>query len=374
VQAESIVRKLGERAGITVNGNRPYDIQVNDPRFYQRVLGEGTLGLGNSYMESWWDCADLSEFFYRVLKSGLRDQLRRNLRLIVGAAQARLFNLQSRRRAYEVGEKHYDWSNQLYQAMLDPYLTYSCGYWQTATDLASAQEDKLDLFCRKLKLEPGMTLLDIGCGWGSLLRFAAEHYQVEGVGLTVSTEQAKLTTELCLGLPVQIRLQDYRSVRGKFDRVGSIGMFEHVGYKNYREFMRVVARVLVPDGLFGLHSIGGNVSVHDGDPWLNTHIFPNSMLPSVAQIGGAAERLFVIEDWHNFGPYYYPTLQAWYDNLMAAWPELSKDDPERYSETNRRMWEYYLLSCAALFRVRATQLWQIVMSKEGGVADYQSVR
>ena len=254
--------------------------------------------------------------------------------------------------------------------MLDRRLMYSCAYWRDADDLESAQEAKLDLICRKAQLAPGMRILDIGSGWGGFLRFAAERYGVSGLGITVSRNQAAFANAHRDGLPIETRMLDYQALEGQFDRIVSIGMFEHVGYKNYRTYLRKVRALLAPDGLFVLHTIGGNTSTTHGDPWSEKYIFPNGMLPSVQQIARASEGVFVMEDWHNFGADYDRTLMAWHQNFETAWPHLR----QRYDERFYRMWRYYLLSFAAMFRARRLNLWQIVFSPEGVPGGYPSVR
>jgi len=362
--------KLLNLAGVTINGSQPYDIQVYEENFYRRVFSQGSLGLGESYMDGWWDVPALDEFFYRILRARLDRHIRKYPALILQTALARLFNRQSSRRAFIIGKRHYDTGNELFQCMLDSGMNYSCGYWKNASGLEEAQQAKLDLICRKIALKAGMKVLDIGCGWGGFAKFAAEKYQVEVTGITVSQEQAALARERCRGLPIQIRLQDYRSLQEKFDRVVSVGMFEHVGYKNYRRFMEVVRRCLKTGGLFLLHTIGSNQSVRSTDPWIEKYIFPNSMLPSVEQIGKAINRLFVMEDWHNFGPDYDKTLLAWYQNFNRNWPKIRRNYDERFY----RMWKYFLLSCAGSFRARANQLWQIVLSEEGIVGGVPAIR
>lgn len=369
MRAEETIRALAQKADIRFNGKQDWDIQVNDRRFYNRVLSQGSLGLGESYMDGWWDAGHIDQVIDHVLRAELDKAIKPNLRILVGFVRANLTNMQNRSRSFVVGQQHYDLGNELYEAMLDPYMVYSCGYWPEAKTLDEAQIAKLDLICRKLELKPGMKLLDIGCGWGGLLKYAAEKYGVSGVGVTVSVEQAKLAKQRLKGLPIEIKTQDYRSIMGQFDRVASVGMFEHVGYKNYASFMQTAERVLTDQGLLLLHSIASNVSVHKGDPWLEKYIFPNGMLPSISQIGKASEGLLVMEDWHNFGPYYDKTVLAWYANFKQAWPELK----DHYDERFYRMWSYYLQSCAAIFRSRDTQLWQIVFSK-GRRPIYQSVR
>jgi cyclopropane-fatty-acyl-phospholipid synthase len=315
----------------------------------------------------------------RVVRNGI-DRKVIGRAMLFDLARARLLNLQRGRRAFTVGERHYDIGNDLYERMLDSRMIYSCGYWKEARTLDEAQEAKLDLTARKLGLEPGMRVLDIGCGWGGTARFLAERYGCDVVGVTVSREQVAYAREHGGGPApptaaapagsVEIRLQDYRDISEEFDRVVSIGMFEHVGVKNYPTFMDVVRRVLRRDGLCLLHTIGSNRSVSGNDPWLDRYIFPNSMLPSIKQIAQAAEGRFVVEDWHNFGVYYDTTLLHWDENFRAAWPELA----ERYGERFYRMWRYFLLSSAGGFRARKNQLWQVVLSPEGVPGGYRSVR
>jgi cyclopropane-fatty-acyl-phospholipid synthase len=367
--AKKFAEKLLAQADIQINGDRPWDMIVHNDQLFTRVLKEGSLGLGEAYMDGWWDCKALDQFFYRVLKAELDQKLKINVKLVLNYLYARFCNLQTKTRSKEVGELHYDLSNELFQKMLDPWMIYSCGYWKDAKNLNDAQEHKLNLICKKLKLKPGMRLLDIGCGWGGLARYAAQHYGVTVVGVTISKEQAKYAKEKIGQLPVKIRLQDYRDLNEQFDRIVSVGMFEHVGYKNYKEFMTVAQRCLKDDGLLLVHTIGSNTTNTQADPWIDKYIFRNSLLPSVVQIAQSFENIFILEDWHNFGPDYDTTLMAWYENFLKHWPELRKVYDKRFY----RMWTYYLLSCAGLFRARKAQLWQIVLSKEllGG---YESVR
>ena len=357
-------------AGIAVGGAQPWDIQVHHPATFDRILTRGSLGLGESYMDGWWDCKAVDEFIARVLRARLDRQVGR-AGWIWASLKARLTNLQSEHRAWQVAEVHYDLGNDLYEAMLDPSMAYSCGYWAHASDLQAAQEDKLDLICRKLQLRPGMSLLDIGCGWGSLMLFAARHYGVKCVGLTVSREQARLGAERAGHLPVRFELADYRqfNLQGaqRFDRIASIGMFEHVGHKNYRSYFDMVRRSLHDDGLFLLHTIGKNHAGAAIDPWIERYIFPNGVLPSASEIGFYSEHDFVMEDWHNFGADYDKTLMAWHERFEAAWPDLKAKCGQRFY----RMWRYYLLCCAGTFRARDNQLWQVVFSPRGLSGGYR---
>ena len=356
------------RAGISLAPAPDAELTIHDDKLFDRLLRDGTLGLGESYMDGWWDAGPLDGVLFKLAAARVQDAFPKDLPLIASAVKARLFNLQ-RLRVREVAEKHYDLDNDLYAAMLDRRMIYSCGYWAEAKTLDEAQEAKLDLICRKIGLEKGMRVLDIGSGWGGFLKFAAERYGISGLGVTVSREQAAFAHEHAQGLPIETRLMDYMALDGQFDRIVSVGMFEHVGYRNYRSYFDKVRSLLKPHGLFLLHTIGGNVSTTHGDPWAEKYIFPNGMLPSLAQIGEALEGLFVMEDWHNFGADYDRTLMAWRNNFDAAWPALSA----RYDDRFRRMWRYYLSVFAALFRARQINLWQIVLSPEGVPGGYRRV-
>ncbi|HEY4199464.1 MAG TPA: cyclopropane fatty acyl phospholipid synthase [Devosiaceae bacterium] len=367
-KTKNFIADLLSHSDVTLGGTRPWDVRINDDRLYDRVLRQGTLGLGEGYMDGWWEADVVDQFIERLLASDIKANFPIDFGLLWSVVRGRVLNLQ-RAKVTEVGEKHYDIGNDLYGAMLDKRLIYSCGYWDGATSLDEAQEQKLDLICRKIGLKPGMRILDIGSGWGGFLKFAAERYGVEGVGITISKEQAAYANAHRDGLPIETRLTDYMAMEGQYDRLISIGMFEHVGYKNYRAYMRKARTLLKPEGLFLLHSIGGNLSTTHGDPWSEKYIFPNGMLPSIKQIGAATEGLFVMEDWHNFGADYDRTLMAWHENFEAAWPRLK----DKYDERFHRMWRYYLLSFAATFRTRKIQLWQLVLSPEGVVGGYKRV-
>ncbi|RMF94549.1 MAG: cyclopropane fatty acyl phospholipid synthase [Gammaproteobacteria bacterium] len=356
------------QADVRIGGDRPWDIRVLNEALYPRLAASGSLGAGESYMDGWWECERLDEMICRVLRVRLDRQLR-PVRDIWLALRARLWNLQHRGRAFQVGRQHYDLGFDLFQAMLDRRMIYSCGYWRRAQDLDEAQEHKLDLIARKLALSEGMRVLDIGCGWGGALCYFAERYGISGVGITVSRDQYDRARQLCAGQPLEIRLQDYRELDGRFDRIFSIGMFEHVGYRNYRRYFEIVRRCLKDGGLFLLHTIGGRVSRTRTDPWIDRYIFPNGMLPSARQITTAAERLLCLEDWHNFPQDYDRTLLAWHENFMSAWDDLRAAYDERF----RRMWRYYLLSCAGSFRAGVNQLWQIVFSRDGLPGGYRAV-
>jgi len=366
------MRELLSIADVKINGKRPWDIQIHNEDFYQRVLSQGALGLGESYMDGWWDVKNLDEFFNHILKAEL-DRKVKTSSFLLQTVKAIVMNPQRKSKAFEIGEHHYDIGNELYKIMLDKRLTYTCGYWKNSKNLDSAQEAKLDLVCRKIGLKPGMTVLDIGCGWGSFAKYAAEKYGAKVTGITVSKAQVELGKKLCKGLPVKFKLMDYRDVTGKYDRVVSLGMIEHVGYKNYRRYMEIVNNVLKDGGLFLLHTIGSNISVKSNNAWTEKYIFPNSMVPSASQLAKAYEGLFVMEDWHNFGKDYDKTLMEWHKNFNKNWKKLNEKHKE-YDERFKRMWNYYLLSSAGGFRSRKSQLWQIVLSKNGILNGYNSIR
>lgn len=359
--AERTVRDLLRKVGVEVGGPDAHDIQVHDARFYRRVLRDGSLGFGESYVDGWWDAEAVDALVYRLFAGDVARVTRRSSTAVALALLTRIGNPQSLLRASRNARKHYERGLDLFRAMLDPRMTYSCGYWKHAETLEEAQEAKLDLVCRKLQLEEGKTLLDIGCGWGSLASYAAERYGAKVTGVTVSPEQAGVARERCARLGVEIRVQDYREVDGRYDAVASVGMFEHVGPKNYHTYMEVVNRRLAPGGASLLHTIGGSRESRAIDPWMERYVFPGANLPTLEQIARATEDLLVIEDVHNFGPDYDRTLLAWHERFEAAWPELRS----RYGEEFRRLWRFYLLSCAAAFRARITHVFQLLLTRSG---------
>jgi cyclopropane-fatty-acyl-phospholipid synthase len=374
------VAGLLAKADIELNGARPWDITVSDERFFRRALAGGAIGLGESYVDGWWDCEALDVAFERILAADIRRQVKLSPGLLVDALAENLPNLPfvlpglrpllARFASYAAtAETHYDVGNELYEAILDPRMVYSCGYWADAQTFNEAQEAKLELACRKLALKPGQRVLDIGCGWGGFAKYAAETRGVSVLGVTISDQQRELGLQRCAGLPIDIQKMDYREVTGEFDRIVSFGMFEHVGRKNFDAYMRVAHRCLTKDGLFLLETIGDNVSGAACNPWFQKYIFeaPTSMFPSIQEIARAVEGRFVMEDWHNMGADYAPTLRAWHANLAA-----NKDwVVARYGEKFYRIWSFYLLSCAGAFASRTYQMWQIVFARRGIPGGFQ---
>lgn len=364
-------------ADIRIGGDRPWDIQVHNEGFYRRVVRELALGLGESYMDGWWDCKNLDQFFHRLLSSDVDKKVQRNTTIILSHLLNRFFNIQSRIRLKKGVGATYDRGIDLFMSFLDPYNQYTCGYFNNTDDLNKAQELKLDLICRKLQITSKDHVLDIGCGWGGFAKFASERIGCKVTGISISKQQLEYARKFCSGLDVELLEMDYRdlmkgSFREKFDKIVVVGMIEHIGYKNYRNFMRIVSHCLKKEGLFLLHTIGSNVSSRSTDTnlWITKYIFPHSMTPSMKQISAASENIFIIEDVQNFGLYYDPTLMAWANNFEKNWDTIKS----RYDERFRRMWRYYLLSCAGAMRARHDQLWQTVFRKKEATTMYMSVR
>lgn len=358
----AVIRSLFEHAGVGIDGPNPWDIHVKDERWSTRVWREKNLGLGESYMDGWWDCEAVDEMMCRLLRYGIEEKVRGNLGYLIRLLPAIFFNLQSRARARIIAKHHYDLDNDLFFSFLDPYKQYSCAYFEGTEELNQAQQNKMALITEKLNLSADDRVLDIGCGWGGLAHYLAERYGSRITAVNISKEQLQFARDFCKGLPVSFNDCDYRAIEGRFNKIVSVGMFEHVGTKNFATFMKVAHRCLKDDGVFLLHTIGRNTTKQGGcEPWITKYIFPNAALPSIAQLSQAAEGLFVIEDWHNLGPHYDKTLMAWNANFQQAWPRLS----EKYDARFKRMWEYYLLACAGAFRARDIQVWQIVMTRQG---------
>lgn len=369
---ETTAQELLKLADITIGGTRPQDIAVHDKRLYKRVIRDGELGLGEAYMDGWWDAKAPDEFIAHLLEADLADTAKITPDLVLKVASAKLFNEQTIKRSSGDVSRHYDIGNDLYEKMLDARMIYTCGYWKNAKTLGKAQEDKLDLICRKLELKKGMTLLDIGCGWGGFAKFAAEKYGVKVTGITLSKEQQQRAKEATKGLDVKIVLKDYRDMDGSFDRIVSIGMLEHVGGKNYKEFFAICNNLMAKNGIMLHHTIGEMYPYKaSGARWIRKYIFPGTHLPTLADINKAVEYSLVIEDVQNIGPDYDKTLMAWHKNFVKSYPKL---DHDRYDARFFRMWEYYLLLCAGLFRSRRLQLWQIVLRRMDRGDSYEGVR
>lgn len=364
--------KLLNESGIEVNGKAPHDFIIHNDKVFNRTIYDGTLGLAESYVDGWWSCKKLDEYFYKIFKHGIYQKITFPWDRLIYYLTFHAFNLQTLKRSREVADKHYDIGNHIFKSFLDENMNYTCGYWKDAKNLDEAQIHKMDLICQKLKLKPGMRVLDLGCGWGGLCKFLAEKYNVEVVGVTNSKECAAEARIRCKGLKVDIRVHDYRELNDVFDRIVVVGFLEHVGRKNYRSLFKLAHQWLADDGIFLIQTIGhDNDSTPPMELFIHKYIFPNAMLPDHKNIPTAIDNLFCIEDWHSFGTDYDKTLMAWNDNFTKNWPAISHmfENPE----STFRIWTYYFLMCAALFRARKAQLWQIVLTK-GLAGGYVSVR
>ncbi|ROR97910.1 cyclopropane-fatty-acyl-phospholipid synthase [Sinobacterium caligoides] len=361
-----IFENIFNEADVKINGDRPWDIVVHDDKVFDQIMLQGSIAFGEGYMDGLWDCERIDELLNRLLKINVEEKVGALNKIKVGLSKIKSFvNPQSIAKVKQDVPFHYDLGNDLFELMLDDRMAYTCAYWKDASNLNEAQEAKLDLICRKLNLQPGMRLLDIGCGWSSFMNYAAEKYGVICDGLTLSVEQQQLGQKMANdnNLPVNVILQDYREFKPEqaYDRVVSIGMIEHVGPSNYDDFFKCASSFLVDNGVFLLHTIGSPHSQHSVDPWINKYIFPNGVVPSMARLGSSIEGLLNIEDIHNFGPDYDKTLVAWEANFEKNWDKISS----QYSEKFYRMWRFYLLSCAGAFRSRDLSLWQIALTKIG---------
>lgn len=362
--------KVFAAGGITMNGTNPWDIQVHNEKLYDRILSAGSIGFGEAYMEGWWDCESIDEMVYRIQHYRLDKMIPRDMSTLAYFLRSKYRNLQTKKLSKVVAKKHYNLGNDLFAQMLDNRMIYTCAYWENAETLEEAQDAKLDLICRKLKLEAGMTVLDLGCGWGGFAKFAAEKYGVSVVGVNISEEQVAYAREATKGLSVEIRLMDYRDIHEQFDRVVAIGLAEHIGYRNYRSLMETVAENLKDDGIAMVHTIAGNYPAKYTDPWIDKYIFPNGHLPSASQLSFAWKGILILEDWHNFGPYYDRTCMEWLHRFENGWDVIKND----YDESFYRMWRYYLSCCAASFRSKKNHLWQIVLTKQNNPGMYKSIR
>ena len=365
---------LFAKADIKINGNRDWDIQVHDERFYSRLLFHGSIALGEAYVDGWWDCKDVEQFIYRVLHYRLVNSktyelqhfgasFLKNTRFI----WKKLINPQSIRRAAKDVRYHYNLGNDLFAATLDETMTYTCGYFKDTNDLKQAQIDKMKLVCQKLNLQKGMRVLDIGCGWGSLAKYMADNYEVTVVGLTLSEEQKTFADNQCTNSDVTIELCDYRNHNGKYDRIVSIEMIEHVGAKNLKSFMQKADKNLNEDGLMLLQFDGKSESINWNYSWIEKYVFPGTVTPSMQQIAKSSENLFFLVDWHDFTKDYHLTMNCWHENFLKNWDNIKDNYDERFF----RLWKFYLTCAPATALVNTQHLWQIVLQKNNSEKQYE---
>ncbi len=376
--AEVKISRILEQVGCTIGGEADWDPQVKDSRTFDLIAKTGTLGAGEAYMNGYWDCKRLDILSEKVGAPSSQIKRQGGLFLARVILLNQIINRQSTHKATANAEHHYNIGNELYEAMLGETMAYSCAYWQygsetKADNLDDAQLAKFDLICRKLKLKSGMKLLDIGCGWGGLLRYATDKYDVEAVGITPATNQADYIK--AKAPEIDIRVTDWRQIENeKFDRVVSVGMFEHVGRKNYRDFFGKTRELLATNGISLLHTIGAPKTRYFEDPWIEKYIFPGGYIPSRKLIENKSRRSIDIIDWQDLGPNYDHTLMAWNANFQAAWPELAtvmdEKGNQKYDSRFKRMWEYYLQMAAGSFRNGTNRLFQAVLGDQNIASDY----
>ncbi|HMO02164.1 MAG TPA: class I SAM-dependent methyltransferase [Oligoflexia bacterium] len=341
--------------------------QALDIKSAEIAKTRGLYGLGEAYMAGEWESQNLDNIIRSIALQGYCKKI--SLRRLFKLLTTLFINHQKGQKAFEVAERHYDLSNRLFTAMLDSSMSYTCGYWREAKNLEEAQTAKLRLICEKLKLAPGMRVLDIGCGWGNFAHYASTHYGVEVVGLTVSNQQAEIAKARCAKLPVEIRLQDYQKFKERiqFDRVVSIEMIEAVGKKNLPKFYETIKNSLKDSGIFLLQVITGEMFSRTSNPalddylvWLIKYIFPNGYLPSSRELFMPEKYGLKIENIHNLGSDYIKTLTAWQENFENNWFSLKQE----FSDSFKRMWLYYLAGCRVMFELSFVQIYQIAYSKQ----------
>ncbi len=367
----SFLRKFDENPFSVKIDDRVYEIGEGEPAFtvklsktipFSDLITSTSLALGEAYMngvlEIEGDLYYALDHFLGQMGKFSTDQ---------GALKKLIFTAATKKNQQKEVRSHYDIGNDFYKLWLDETLSYSCGYFKREDNtLCEAQKNKVDYILEKLNLKEGMSLLDIGCGWGFLLIEAAKKYQIHGVGITLSQEQhkefEKRIAEEGLEDLLKVELMDYRDLPKcgmHFDRVVSVGMVEHVGRDNYALFVDCVDKVMKPGGLFLLHFISA-LRENAGDPWIKKYIFPGGVVPSLREmIAYSTERGFHIQDVENLRPHYNRTLLCWQKNYREHIDQVR----QMFDESFVRMWDLYLASCAATFHNGVIDLHQILMTK-----------
>lgn len=385
---ERIIRRVFAEAGVNIVEKnysqtefKSHDIRLDSclkKSFFRKVYANPSLGLAESYfLDHAWVCDDLVGLIDRIMKADLLSKLSlvMKLRLVLKSLpqffKTWVFN-KVRSKPYEIGQQHYDKGNSLYKEMLgSDDMTYSCGLWDDADDLKQAHLNNFDRACQNMKLKPGMKVLDVGCGNGSFLKYAAEKYGIEGVGITVSEEQAKFAREFCEDLSIKIMVRDYRELGeeffGYFDAIASFGMFEHVGPRNHQTYFKMISKYLKPGARFFFHTIANFKKAIFLDPFIFKWIFPSSYVPTIKQVLNAAKEYFIhIETYDVKAENYAKTLAVWYKRFKDGWESKLRHlyyDKVMQGDSFYKMWCYYLASCQALFKVNGKYVLQVVFEK-----------
>lgn len=369
-----------EKAGIAIGGPNDFDIHVNDDRFYEMFFKDRTVGAGEAYTEGFWDVKDLKLLAEKIFLSGKLDHqygFLNNLIYQLNKAQGKLKAL------FDI-KKTYDHNIELYRAMLDKRLLYTCAYWNnidySVANLDLAQEQKLELVCQKLGLHQqpkGQSILDYGCGFAGFAKYAHEKYGAKVVGITISKLQYKVAKEICKGLPIEIRFQDYRDIpKGElYDHLVALGIIEHITVKNAREFILNAKSHLknekYQDNRFVLHGMFTNGTEHRIDPWMEKYIFPGAEIFTFKHLFDMIHGVFYCQDFHPFGPDYSLTADAWYQRLEMNYGNLL---PSEQNNEFMRTFEFYLKTASASFLTQRNNLMQMVLTHGPVINGLEPVR
>lgn len=345
-------------------------VRVSDSRFLDDVLVTGNLALGEAYMRGDYsiDNDDVAAFVGVMLRNRLDERLREHLGVTMAIKMAAIRLANRIRGRFGNIHKHFDIGNDLYEAFLDSSLAYTCGYeiGDGTSDLEQLQTQKFNRICKKLQLADGDRVADLGCGFGGLLIYAAEHYGITGKGLTISKKQAEKANERIalkgLGDRIRVEYASYETLTGTYDRIVSVGMMEHLTDAEYPVCVSMIARLLTPKGRGLLHFIGYNGPKNYSDPFTQKYVFPGAQWPKLSQLAHELERNALgILDVENLVRHYTLTLQRWLEKFRLAYPGL---DQKKYDAPFKRMWEYYLGCAIASSLYSETALYQILFTKD----------
>ncbi len=395
---EKLFTTLMQSVGINDN-----EFKVTNTNFYKRFYGGGDLSLiiGESYMDEEWESNDLENFFRKIMKMNLKNYNKLLFPLFndYPLETAKLMfktvnhevntyvkdtfkNNQSIKLSKIVGEQHYDIPDILYEYMLDSQRQYTCGYWKSDTNtLEQAQQNKINLLIDKMQIPENtkMNILDIGCGWGGLTDAISNRYpkcRIEGISISKEQIQFANNTYANKNKNLKYYYCDYRDLLNKnkkYDRIISVGMFEHVGIKNYNTFFNVCENILTDDGIFVLHTItipnSGTYLTgqrkYSCNVWMDTYIFPGGSIPMTEDVLSSSQsQRLMYHHIQNLSISYAKTLKEWYNNFTFNWKQIKKTNPEFFTKKFYKMWEFYLLSCMVRFEKKQMQLSQFVFTNK----------